>query len=378
MKFLPLIWGGLWRKPARTLLTLLSIVIAFILFGLLQGVNSAFDRIVGLQKLDRMFVDPRYFQPVPYSYKASIEKIKGVTKITEVSFMPGYYQDQKNGALVIFTIPGTWLAIRPEFEVSQAQVAAVQRVRNGAIVSSWLAQHNGWKVGDAFTIKGVIPKKDGTSDWTFEVAGIMHNPQSQGEVRQMLANYPYFDESRVPPAGTVNRFLLRIADGSRSAQLARQIDALFTNSPVPTRSQSEQDQVQSRVAQIGDFKFFTRAIMSAVFFALLFLTLNTTMESIRERTAEFATLKTLGFTDTGVLTLVLAESVTLFLVAAALGLAIAAALFPLGKSVVPMTILPGSVLLIGAVVAVLTAILSAIVPAWRAKRLNIVQALAIR
>ena len=378
MKFLPLIWAGLWRKPARTLLTFFSIVIAFLLFGLLQGVDSAFTRLIGQTKLDRMFVDPRFQQPVPYSYKASIEKVKGITRLTEVHFMGGYYQDPKNGVGIIFTLPSIWLAIRPEYLISKAQVDAVSGVRTGVIISDWLANHNDWKIGDQIALKGGMPRKDGSTDWTFQVVGIMRYPDAPGELRQMLANYVYLDEARAAGAGVVSRFLMRIGDASRAGQIAREIDAMFANSSVPTRTQSEQDQAQSQLAQIGDFEFFTRAIMSAVFFALLFLTLNTTMESVRERTAELATLKTLGFPDGGVLSLVLAESVTLFVVAAAIGLAIAAVLFPLAKNILGNGKLPMPVVIIGAVLAVLAAVLSGIVPAWRAKRLNIVQALAVR
>jgi putative ABC transport system permease protein len=377
VRFLPLIWAGLWRKPARTLLTLLSIVIAFALFGLLQGVDSAFARIIGQQKLDRMFVDSRYQQPIPISYKPRIEKLPGITRITEIQFMGGYYQDPKNGLFGIFTLPSVWLAIRPEWQLPKAQIDAMGRTRNGAIVSEWLAKKNGWKIGDTFTMKNGMPKKDGSRDWTLEVVGIMRDEESQGEVRFFLANYPYLDETRAFGQGTISRFLMRIADASRATQLARQIDTMLAT-PVATRTQSEQDQAQSALAQIGDFKFFTRAIMSAVFFALLFLTLNTTMESVRERTSELATLKTIGFTDTHLLALVLAESVTLFLVAAAIGLAISAAVFPLAKSILQTVKLPLPVLLIGAVLAVVAAVLSAIVPALRAKRLNIVEALAVR
>ena len=194
----------------------------------------------------------------------------------------------------------------------------------------------------------------------------------------MLANYSYLDEGRASGSGVVSRFLMRIDDATHAGRIAREIDALFANSAVATRTQSEQDQVQSALAQIGDFKFFTRAIMSAVFFALLFLTLNTTMESVRERTSELATLKTLGYPDAGVLALVLAESLLLFLVAAAVGLAIAALLFPLARTIIGLTVLPSAVVAIGAGLAVLAAFVSAIVPALRARALNIVQALAVR
>jgi putative ABC transport system permease protein len=378
MKFLPLIWNGLWRKPARTLLTLFSIVVAFILFGLLQGVESAFTQVIGQQKLDRMFVDSRFQQPIPLVYKQQIEKVKGIRLITEIQFVGGFFREQSNGALVIFTRPDVWLGIRPEFEKTQEALDTVKTTRNAVIVSKWLAEHNGWKVGDTVTLKLGMTNKAGNNDWPFVIAGLMYNPEQQGTPRQLLANYEYFDEARSDGLHTVSRFLLRIADASRSAATAREIDALFTNSEVQTRTQSEQDQAQIAVSRIGDIEFFTRAIMSAVFFALLFLTLNTTMESIRERTAELATLKTIGFSDNRILMLVLAESVTLFLVAAAAGLAIAAALFPFAKDIVPVRVIPKSVLAIGAVLAVAAALISAIVPAIRAKRLNIVQALAIR
>ncbi len=236
MKYLPLIWAGLWRKPARTLLTFLSIVVAFLLFGMLQGVDSAFDRIVGQQKLDRMFVDPRFAQPVPYSYKAQIERVKGVTKITEVRFMGGYYQDMKNGLGVIFTIPSVWLAIRPEYQIPRAQVAATLRSPTAVVISDWLAEHNHWKVGDRITIKGGIPRKGGDNDWTFDVVGIMHNTEAVGEGRQILANYQYLDEGarerfgrREPLPHAHRRCRSRRAHRSRDRQQVRQLSGRDTH-----------------------------------------------------------------------------------------------------------------------------------------------------
>jgi len=379
VKFLPLIWCGLWRKPARTLLTFFSIAVAFLLFGLLQGVDSAFEQIIGQNKLDRMFVDPRFGQPIPFSYKAQIERVKGITKITEVHFMGAYYQEMNNGMLVIFTIPSVWLAIRPEYAHQQPQVDRVAGMRTGVIVSQWMAEHNGWKVGDHITVKGAIPRKDGGNDWAFDIVGFMRNTEGRDDgQRQVLANWAYLDEARASGSGVVSRFLMRIGNAAHAGRIAREIDALFTNSAVATRTQSEQDQASSRLAQIGDFKFFTRAIISAVFFAMLFLTLNTTMESVRERTSELATLKTLGYPDTGVLGLVLAESVVLFAAAAALGLAIAAALFPLARTIIGVAVLPSAVVILGVGLAVVAAFISAIVPAMRARSLNIVQALAVR
>jgi putative ABC transport system permease protein len=378
MKHLPLIWAGLWRKPTRTVFTMTCIVIAFLLFGLLQGVDSAFSRILGQQKLDRLFVDPRFPQPLPMSYREQIAAVRGVTRLTQVAFFGGSYQDPKNGVLVIATNPAVWLAIRPEFHVPKEQLAAVARVRTGVIISDWLAQKNGWKIGDKFTLHTLTPTLKGSTDWTFDVTGIMRNPDTTGEIRQLLANFDYYDEGRATGKGTANRFLLRIDDARHSARVAQQIDHLFVNSPVQTRTQSEQESAQSAIASIGDMNFFTRAIMAAVFFTLLVLTGNTMMESVRERTSELAVLQTIGFTEANVLLLVLAEALVLCVVAALIGLGLAASAFPLAKSFLGTALLPPVVVVLGTLFAIAVALLSAFIPAWRAMRLNIVDALAVR
>jgi putative ABC transport system permease protein len=378
MKFLPLVWAGLWRKPARTLFTLLSVVVAFVLFGLLQGMNSAFALVIEQQKLDRLFIDPRFpGQPLPRTHLDEIRKVPGITLLTEISFLPGYYQEQTNGLLSINTNPDVWLAIRPEWQHSKEELAAVLRTRTGAMISEGLAKKHGWKVGDTFTMRTGLMKKDGTSDWTFEVLGVMTNPDAP-EATNFLSNWSYYDEARTAGSGTVSRFLMRIGDPTRSTQLSRDVDARFANSSSPTRTQSEQAVAQSQVTNIGDVNFFTRAIIGAVFFALLLLTANTMMESVRERTSEIGVLKTFGFSGTRVFALVLTEALSLFVLAALLGLAAAAAAFPFLGDVIGVATLPARVLSVGLAYAVVAALVSAAVPAFRAQRLDVVAALAAR
>ncbi len=378
MKYLTLVWAGVWRKPARTLYTLLSVVVAFLLFGLLQGVNSTFALLVEQGKLDRLFIDPRLRgQPIPLTHRDQIDRVPGIKLLTQVSFMGGYYQEQTNFLNAVNTNPDIWLAIRPEWSHSKEELEAVLRTRTGVMIADGLAKKNGWKVGDQFTIRTNVMKKDGNSDWTFQVLGIMTNPEAP-EARNFLANWSYLDEARAAGTGMVSRFLMRIDDPRRSTQISREIDALFVNSPAPTRTQSEQAVAQSQVANIGDVNFFTRAIMGAVFFALLLLTANTMMESVRERTSEFGVLKTLGFTGTRILALVFAEALMLFVLAAAVGLAGAAAVFPLLHDYLGNVTLPTSVVMLGLGLAVAAALLSAGIPAWRAKRLDVVAALATR
>jgi putative ABC transport system permease protein len=378
MKFLPLVWSGLWRKPARTLFTLLSVLVAFVLFGLLQGMNSAFALVIEQQKLDRLFIDPRFpGQPLPRTHIDEIRKVPGITLLTEVSFLPGYYQEQTNRLLSINTSPDIWLAIRPEWQYSKEELAAVIRTRTGAMIAAELARKHGWKVGDTFTISTGLMKKDGTSDWTFDVLGIMTNPE-QPEATNFLSNWSYYDEARAAGSGTVNRFLMRIGDPTRSTQLSRDVDARFTNSSAPTRTQSEQAVAESQVTNIGDVNFFTRAIIGAVFFALLLLTANTMMESIRERTSEIGVLKTFGFSGTRILALVLTEALSLFVLAAALGLGAAMAAFPFLGDYIGIATMPVRVVWIGLAYAVVAALVSAAIPALRAHRLDVIAALAVR
>jgi putative ABC transport system permease protein len=358
---------------------MVSIIVAFLLFGLLQGIDSAFATIVATGKFDRLFCDGRFRQPLPLAYKSQIlAAVRGITRITEVTFVPSYVQDQKNFVGVIATNPDIWLAIRPEYAVDQRAVAAQVETRTGALISDWLAEHNGWKVGDQVTVRSRTQQKNGSSDWTFNIVGTIRNTDFDGENRTMLVNFRYIDEGRLTDSGTANRFLLRIDDPKHSAQVAKQIDASFASSAAPTRTQSEQEQAQAQLSTVGDVHFFTRAVIGAVFFALLFVTANTMVESVRERTAEFAVLKTLGYSDSTVLALVVAEGVLLCLIAAALGLAIAAGLFPFASAFIGIKKLPIEVVLSGFTLAAVLALISTLVPALRARRLSVVSALAVR
>jgi putative ABC transport system permease protein len=377
VKFLPLIWCGLWRKPARALLTFLSIVVAFVLFGLLQGVNSAFDRLIASQRLDLLYLNPRFGDSLPYSYKAQVQRLKGVARVTELHYMGTIYQEPANGIALIFTDPAGWLALRPdEWHVPQPQVDAITQTRTGILVSEGLAKRFGWKRGDRVSFIGSIARKDGSRDWPFDVVGLMAGGDESSRI--VLANYAYLDAARALDAGVVSRFLVKVDDGAQAARVSREVDSLFMSSPAPTRTQSERALIRSVTSTLGDLAFFTRSILSAVFFALLFLTLNATMESVRERTAELATLKTLGYTDDRVLALVIAESVVQFGVAAIIGLTVAVAFFPIAARIFRVGELPLSVLAIGVALALLAAVISAGVPAWRARALGIVQGLAVR
>jgi len=382
MKYLPLIWSGLWRKKTRTWLTLLSIVVAFLLFGMLQGVNAAFNRGVELANVDRLIVTNRISitEQLPYAYLAQIQTVPGVKVVTHSTWFGGYYQDPKN---FVFANPvelDSYLEAVPEIVTDPDQVAAWKRSRTAALAGKVVMDKYGWKIGDRVSLHSTIwPQRDtGSMDWPMDIVGVYTVPEDPNNEQSVLFHYDYFDEARQFGNGSVGWYLLSVNDPNQAANVAQAIDARFANSPNETRTQSEKEFSQSFLKQFGDIQFIVTSILGAVFFTLLFLTGNTMMQSVRDRIPELAVLKTLGFSDLGVLALVVIESLLLCLVAAAIGLGLSSLAFPAMKQIVGEASLPLSVTLEGLVVAVVLAVLIALLPGLTAQRLKIVDALAGR
>jgi putative ABC transport system permease protein len=383
MKYLPLIWAGLWRKRARTVLTLLCVVVAFALFGLLHGFTAAIGGIIEQMSDTRLRIMSRVniTQPLPLAHAQRIATVPGVEGVSYYNFFAGYYQDRRDSVQVGAIDVETFNAIYPDIELDPQHVDAMLRTRNGALVGEDLAAERGWKIGDRLPLGSAVwMRKDGAEGWDFEIVGSYRSPSGKVPTSELWINYDYFDEARASANGTVTLYFVKIHDSSRSAEIAEQIDRLFANSTSETQTQSEKDWLRAQIAQIGDIGFFVNAIIAAVMFALLFVTGNTMMQSVRERVPELAVLKTYGFGNAPVMALVLAESLVLCCVAAALGIGISAAISPsiyreLGAGGLN---LPLSVVAAGLGLAAAFAVISAALPALRAQRLSIVDALAGR
>ena len=381
MKFFPLVWTSLWRKKARTIFTLLSIVIAFLLFGLLQGVNAWLNAFGTGSNANRLYVVSRVsqVQPLPGAYLHQIEGVPGIRKATYIAGISGFYQEKSNNLLALATDAKTFFALYPEWQVAPGQLATMSRTRAGAIVAAPLMRAFGWKVGDRLPLRTSVMKQDGSSDWDFEIVGTYDVPTSPAEANRILVNYAYFDEARRLERGTAWAFVVAVDDPARSAQICAAVDALFVNSAYETVTQDEKAYVQAQLRELGDVSLMANAIVAAVLFTLLFLTGNTMMQSVRERTPELAILKTVGFSDRSVTVLVLIEAILLCLLAASLGLAAAAAVFPITAALgIAGASLPLKVVAAGLAMAVVLALASGLPPAWRAQRLVIVDALAGR
>jgi putative ABC transport system permease protein len=381
MKYFPLVWNGLWRRRARTIFTLLSIAVAYVLFGILSGIDAGFAHTLEVSRMDRLFTDSRFGAPMPVSYAEQIANVPGVIVVAPRSGLFGYFQDPKNFIFVLCA-DRRFFALRPEITLSSQQLERLLQTRTGAAVSVELARKYGWKIGDKVPIQTSTAQLDGNPVWAFDIVAIVDDLNYPGQSGWFIANYAYLDEARVADKGTISRFLVRVRDPERSAQIGRQIDKLFANSTVATRTNSERSQTQSGLQFLGDVNFLTNAVLGAVFFMLLFLSGNTMLQSVRERIPEFAVLKALGFSDKGVLSLVIAESVLICLLAAAAGLLVSIVLIPIARGPLSDFVLllqmPWTALLRGFGLALIVALLSSVLPARRVQGLNVVNALVKR
>ena len=387
MKYLPLLWAALMRRKTRTILTLLSVVIAFVLFGLLQAVRLAFESGASTADARRLLTVARYsfIEPLPMSYLSRIEQVSGVVGVVGADWFGGKYQNESNAFPVIAADPARYLDMFSEFTVPSAEREAAIRTRTSALAGKRLVERFGWKIGQKLPIGSEIyPKLDGDMNWEFDLVGTIdaEDPAVRGNTDMILINVAYFDEARATGKGNTGWYTVRI-DGSRSPQaVAAQIDAMFANSPHETKSQPEKEFAVGFAKQIGDIGALVTRILAAVFFTILILTGNTMAQSIRERIPELAVLKTLGFSDARLTWLVLAEAGLLMLGGCVLGMLIAVSLIPAFNGSTggrfPPLFVAGSTWVLAVAIAVAVAVAIGLPPALRVRRLQIVDALAGR
>jgi putative ABC transport system permease protein len=384
MKYLPLVWATLWRKKTRTIFTLLSVVVAFLLFGVLETVGYAFSHPSGgASGADKLVTTNKYSitLPLPFADRPQIRSVPGVEEVTWLTWFGGYYQESKNFVFALPIDTDTYFNLhKEEFIVSDAEMQAFHNTRTGALVNMALMKKFGWKVGDKVPLHSTIwTQKNGSLDWTFDIVGTFDakDPTQASQMASIfLFHYELFDEGRSFGKGNVGWYEERVADPAQAAVVANRIDALFANSSDETKTQPAKDFAMAFIKQLGDIGFVLRAILGAVFFTLLFLTGNTMMQSVRERVPELAVLKTLGFGDAAVLGLVIGESLLLCVAAALIGLALSFAALPIVKMGLQGVDLSPKALLPGIGVAVLLAFIVGLPPGLRAMRLTIVDALA--
>ena len=379
MKYLPLLWKSLWRKKLRTLFTLASVFVAFLLFGLLMTIRAAFSFGVDIAGLDRLVLIHKVslIMPLPVSYLDRLRSTEGVSLAGHQTWFGGVYQDPSNFFAQMAVLPDTFLKLYPEFKLSPEQVAAWQADRQGAVVGVDLARRFNWKVGDRIPIQATIWQPKQGQVWEFNIVGLYDGDPGVDKT-QFFFRYDYLDENRRNGQGLVGWYVVKIADSSQAQAMASRFDDMFANSSAETKTTTEKGFVEGFAKQIGDIGAIMIAILAAVLFTMLLVSANTMAQSVRERTSEVGVLKTLGFSGGAILSLVLGEALLIAVLGGSLGLLAAWLIVQRGDptgGMLPIFILPARNVAAGAALIVALGLLAGLMPAVTAMRLKITDAL---
>ncbi len=381
MRYALLSWTNLMRKKIRTLLTLLSIITAFLLYGLLSAVNNAFTGGVDLAGADRLLVMNRasFLQPLPLAYLNRITAVEGVRQVSHVTWIEGYYREPKNYVMAMAVDADTYLPLYRELITARTEEENWLNNLTGAMVGAALAERFRWKVGDRITLRtGISQGGSGEDSREFTIDAIYNSP-SGIDTGALLMHYQYFNEGRQFERDTVWSYVVAIETPDEAGIVAKRIDQLFENSPAETRTWTEKAILQTMAAQFGNIGAIVLAISSTVFFTMLLVTGSAISEAVNERRAELATFKAIGFTHVQVSLLILAESMFLVGLGGSIGLALAytinSGLSTVLQQYLPMYAMRPSDLMIGIGMIVLFGCVTGFLPALGGFRLPIAQTL---
>lgn len=378
--------ANLFHKKTRTWLTLLSVVMAFVLFGLLQSLNLVFSAGADFVGATRLVTQSRvsFTQSLPMRMVPEMDAIPGVRSVMYQQWFGAVYRD--NPQIFAFAVdPERLHETYPEWVMPEEHWNAFRDTRTGMIAGKLLADQYGWKVGDRIPVaSNIFPQKNNSKDWEFELVGIFDGQDEQWRRQtagSIYINHAYFAEAAMFGGGMAGIFVLRLEDPEMAESIATLVDERYLNSSDETKTQTEKDFQVGFIKQLGDIGMIVRWILFAVFFTLLLVVGNTMAQSVRERIPQFAVLKTLGFSDNSVLGFVLAETLALCLIGGVIGLGLATALGAVvAQAAGPMLpiAVDGRVWMWGIVAIFALALVVGLLPALRARRLKIIDALAGR
>jgi putative ABC transport system permease protein len=376
MRFLPLVLANLGRHKRRTALTIASVALALFLFASLQTVVTTIAAAAKFGSARRLVTmnATGFVLPLPIAYANRLQAVRGIEQVTWANWFGGKYGDGKRFFAAFAVDPKSYLDMYPEIVVPEDQKQDFLRERSAALVGIRLRDVFGWRLGQNITLQGNIYP----GDWTFTIRGFYNVTDPVINDDMMMFHHDYLEE-RIGRPGQAGWYIMKIADPSHAAQIAKVIDDQFRNSSAATKTATEQQFNASFATMWGNISLLMGTIGLAVVFAILLVTANAMMMSARERTREVAVLKTVGFTDRTLFGLVMIEAGLITVTGAVIGLGGAKLLYRAtnfnaggflpGFDVAPRT------LAIGATVALLLMLASGIVPALRAARLPVIQAL---
>jgi putative ABC transport system permease protein len=381
-RWLPIVWANLRRRKLRLVFTFISIVLAFLMFGMLDALRTSLSQAINMAGSDRLLMMSKLNMTValPRSYYEKIKVEKGVRAVAPFNWFGGFYKDGKRPMQMNATVAEQLLAVYPEIKLSPEAIEAWKRDRQGLIIGQLLADQYGWKVGDRIPVRSQIWRKlDGGDTWDFNIVGIYGVDGGGVNKSSAFFHYDYFNESLQFGKDQSGMLAIRVSDSAETEVVAARLDKLFENSSYETKTATERVFVKRLLDQVGNIGAILVSVVSAVFFTMLLVTANTMAQSVRERTNEIGVLKTLGFSGQAILTQVLLESLLLTFSGGLVGLAlawfVANGVGDAVKDYFPMFRLSAGTFAVGASLMLVFGLVTGLWPALSAMRLKIVDAL---
>jgi putative ABC transport system permease protein len=372
---------GLIRKRLRTFLTIMSMFIAFWLYGTLNTFAGLFTGAIEGLSAENIMVMPRYemLGKLPYSHVTFVEEVEGVEEIMFMDFLvSNSIESMMDG--VVYAVSPNFFEVYDRFETDEEALAGMNSNPNAVIVGKLMADKKGLKIGDLLAVKSNSMNSDGSYDWSFQVVGFYTAKQIKGDEMGAVINWDSYDEARLSQKGTVGFIMAKISDASLGGEISDVIDERFINSPYATRSGPESVIAVEMAGEIADVELIVNAILLAVFFTILLVSGNTMAQSIRERTNDIGVLKCLGYKDKTIFFSVVLEAVVICFAAVISGLLFTMLLIPVidaasgGLTADTLYLRPSTVF--GAtIVGLIIAFMAAAVPAYQSLRLKVVDAL---
>jgi putative ABC transport system permease protein len=381
-RWLPLVWANLRRRKLRLVFTFISILLAFLMFGMLDALRTSLSQAINMAGADRLMLQSKVNITVsnPRSHYEKVKAVPGVRAVAPFNWFGGVYKDSKQQIQVQVTDPEEFMKVYPEVHLKPAELAAWKQDRQAIVIGQALADQYGWKVGQRIPLRSDIWRKaNGTDTWEFNIVGIYTVEGSGWDKRSAMFQYDYFNESLQFGKDLVGWMVIKVANPDDSEKIANKIDAMFANSSNETKTATERVFVKQFLDQVGNIGMILVSVTTAVFFTMLLVTANTMAQSVRERTNEIGVLKTLGFSGESILGLVLLESLFLTFTGGLVGLGLAwfmakgmgAAI----KDYFPVFQIGAGTFLIGMALMLVFGLITGMWPALTAMRLKIVDAL---
>jgi putative ABC transport system permease protein len=381
-RWLPIVWANLKRRKLRLAFTFVSILMAFLMFGMLDAMRTSLAGVVNVIGADRVLVQSKInmIMPLPRGHYEKIRATPGVKAAASFNWFGGVYKDAKQPIQMQATDPAEFLRVYPEVKLKPEEITAWERNRQGMIIGRILANNNGWKVGDRVPIRSQIWRKlDGSDTWQFDIVGIYSADGGGMNQAGAFFQYEYFNESLQFGKDQAGMIAVRVADPKQSDAIGARIDAQFENSPNETKTATERQFVKRMLEQVGNIGAILVSVTAAVFFTMLLVTANTMALSVSERTNEIGVLKTLGFSGRTIMGLVLSESLFLTIMGGLVGLGLAWFLASIVgaaiKDYFPSFHIGASTFSVGIALMLAFGLITGAWPALAAMRLKIVDAL---